>query len=84
MHCKQKCETHLINNETFEILLIIQKYKYEGWTDTLVSGWGVETFGGAVSNILQYVKVPVVSDDACNEPGSYGGSIDSDTMICAG
>ena len=61
-----------------------QKYKYEGWTDTIASGWGATSFGGAISNTLQYIKIQTVSDEVCNEPGSYGGAIDSDTMICAG
>ena len=61
-----------------------QKYTYEGWADTLVSGWGTIESGGEISNTLKYVKVPPVSDATCNAADSYGGSIVSDQMICAG
>ena len=61
-----------------------QKYTYEGWADTLVSGWGTIVSGGDISNTLKYVKVPPVSDATCNAADSYGGSIVSDQMICAG
>ena len=61
-----------------------QKYTYENWTDTIASGWGATSFGSAISDKLQYVKVPPVSDTICNQPESYNGAINSDTMICAG
>ena len=57
---------------------------YEGWTDTLVSGWGTIESGGSISNTLKYVKVPPVSDSTCNAAESYNGEIISDQMICAG
>jgi len=60
------------------------KYTYEGWADTIVSGWGTTEFQGSISNTLQYVKVTPVSDATCNEPASYNGQIISDQMICAG
>jgi len=60
------------------------KYTYEGWADTIVSGWGTTSSGGSTSNTLRYVKVPPVSDATCNEPASYNGQIFSDEMICAG
>jgi len=60
------------------------KYTYEGWADTVVSGWGTISSGGAISNTLKYVKVPPVSDATCNAAASYAGSIVSDQMICAG
>ena len=61
-----------------------QKYTYEGWADTLVSGWGTISSGGSISNTLKYVKVPPVSDATCNSADSYNGQIVSDAMICAG
>lgn len=61
-----------------------QKYTYEGWADTVVSGWGTIAYQGETSNTLKYVKVPPVSDATCNAADSYGGSIVSDQMICAG
>lgn len=60
------------------------KYTYEGWADTVVSGWGTIAYQGETSNTLKYVKVPPVSDATCNAADSYGGSIVSDQMICAG
>jgi len=62
----------------------VNKYAYEGWADTITSGWGTTTSGGSISNTLRYVKVPPVSDATCNEPASYNGQIDATTMICAG
>ena len=61
-----------------------QRYTYESWTDTIASGWGFTSFGSGISNTLQYVKVPPVSDTVCNGTDSYNGAIYSDTMICAG
>jgi len=60
------------------------RYAYEGWADTVVSGWGTISSGGAISNTLKYVKVPPVSDATCNAADSYDGDIVSDQMICAG
>ena len=54
------------------------------WQDTLVSGWGTIFSGGPLSNTLQYVKVPPVSDATCNAADSYNGEVDPTTMICAG
>ena len=61
-----------------------QKYTYEEWADTVVSGWGTQISGdpSSASNTLKYAKVPPVSDATCTN--SYGGSIKSDQMICAG
>ena len=49
----------------------------------IVSGWGRLSSGGTSPDILQEVKVPVVSNAICNSASSYNGSI-NDTMICAG
>ena len=61
-----------------------QKFTYEEWPDTIASGWGATSFGSAISNTLQYVNIPPVSDETCNAPASYNGTIISDAMICAG
>ena len=61
----------------------MQKYEYVGWQDTIVSGWGTLASGGSLSDTLQWVKVPPVSDDTCNQPASLNGQIKAN-MICAG
>lgn len=61
-----------------------KKYAYEGWADTMVSGWGgIDSTDSTESNTLKYVKVPIVSDAACaaTEP-EYG--FYPDTQNCAG
>ena len=50
----------------------------------MVSGWGTIFSSGPLSNTLQYVKVPTVSDATCNAADSYDGDVDPTTMICAG
>ena len=65
-------------------VFLSQKFTYEGWADTVVSGWGTISSGGAISNTLKYVKVPPVADGVCNAADSYNGGIISDQMICAG
>jgi len=60
-----------------------ERYTYVGWEDTIVSGWGTLSSGGALSDILQWVKVPPVSDATCNQPDSYNGQITAN-MICVG
>ena len=55
------------------------------WPDTVGSGWGkiYPDVEAPESSVLQYVKVPPVSDDECNSPASYNGAI-SESLICAG
>ncbi|XP_026732150.1 trypsin-like [Trichoplusia ni] len=48
----------------------------------VVIGWGVTDEGGSVSNTLQEVKVPIVSNTECKER-SYGRRI-TENMMCAG
>ncbi len=48
-----------------------------------VSGWGLTSVGGSTSDVLQHVGVQVVSNQSCNGPAAYAGSI-TDQMICAG
>jgi len=47
------------------------------------SGWGTLSEGGSSPNRLHEVAIPVVSNEACNAPESYGGDIVA-SMICAG
>lgn len=49
----------------------------------IVTGWGLTSEEGSLSNILQQVGVQVVSNAVCNNPAAYGGQI-KDGMICAG
>jgi secreted trypsin-like serine protease len=48
-----------------------------------VSGWGAISEGGAGSDELLMVDVPVTSNAECNKPESYGGRV-SAQMFCAG
>jgi hypothetical protein len=53
-------------------------------TPATVTGWGVTSEdGGAASDALLEVEVPLVSNETCNAPSSYNGEI-TDNMICAG
>ena len=36
---------------------MLQKYTYEGWADTITSGWGTTSSGGVISDTLRFVKV---------------------------
>ena len=48
-----------------------------------VSGWGATSHGGSTSNHLMFVKVPLISYQACRK--NYGQSkIKPQSMICAG
>ena len=46
-----------------------------------VSGWGTLSYGGNSPESLQWVEVPAVTNDICNQ--AYYNSI-TDAMICAG
>jgi len=59
------------------------RYTYEGWVDTLVSGWG-NISSGVTSNRAHAAVVPPVPDATCNAANIYDGIIVSDQMICAG
>jgi hypothetical protein len=47
-----------------------------------VIGWGLTSEGGASSDDLREVDLPIVSDDEC--AGDYGSRFDPDVMVCAG
>jgi transmembrane serine protease 9 len=48
-----------------------------------VSGWGLTQEKGNISDVLQHVGVQVTSNEICNSPTAYAGSI-TDRMACAG
>jgi trypsin len=50
--------------------------------DAVVSGWGTLTSGGSSPDTLQYVTVPIVSDEVCD--ADYLLSDIYPSMICAG
>lgn len=52
-------------------------------TDSRVSGWGALSQGGAASDVLQVVTVPIVSNDICGNAYAQLNPI-TDGMICAG
>ncbi|XP_060234793.1 transmembrane protease serine 11D [Meriones unguiculatus] len=48
-----------------------------------VTGWGSLTYGGNTVTHLRQGQVRIISNDVCNEPASYGGSV-LPGMLCAG
>lgn len=60
----------------------------ESTGDAVVSGWGYTKEGGDLSDILQKVTVPIVSDEECRAVYGYYRSGHPphvyDSMICAG
>ncbi|KAA0184140.1 hypothetical protein HAZT_HAZT005485 [Hyalella azteca] len=50
--------------------------------NAFVSGWGTLSSGGPTPDTLQYVSVPIVSDNACRD--SYGALEIFDSIVCAG
>ena len=60
-----------------------QSTQLDDGAKTCVTGWGATFEGGPGSIDLLGVEVPVVSNDVCNRPESYGGDI-TDNMMCAG
>lgn len=57
-------------------------YQDPGVTAT-VYGWGYEKERGNISRYLNFVEVPLVSNETANLPDSYNGRID-ESMIAAG
>ena len=63
---------------------MIQRFTYLGWQDTIVSGWGSESFDydqPDLSGNLKWVQVAPVSDDTCSDAFGYPFP---DHVICAG
>ncbi|XP_037941501.1 trypsin-like [Teleopsis dalmanni] len=50
--------------------------------NAVATGWGALSQGGSVSQTLQEVEVPIISQEACRG-SKYGPSI-TDNMLCAG
>lgn len=48
-----------------------------------LTGWGAKEFGGEKTAVLNWLDVPYVSRDTCNEFTSYNGQI-TEKMLCAG
>nr|XP_018896577.1 PREDICTED: trypsin-1-like [Bemisia tabaci] len=51
--------------------------------DGIVTGWGVTKQGGQVSDTLQEVKVPIMSNSECKKT-KYGEKRITNNMLCAG
>ncbi|XP_026640823.1 transmembrane protease serine 11D [Microtus ochrogaster] len=48
-----------------------------------VTGWGSLTYGGNTVTDLRQGQVRIISNEVCNEPSGYGGSV-LPGMLCAG
>ncbi|XP_067633519.1 trypsin zeta-like [Eurosta solidaginis] len=70
-----------INNITIKPVELAEVPLKKGATAT-VTGWGTTASGGISPNYLHEVKVPIVSNEECNE--DYGGGRITDAMFCAG
>ncbi len=46
-------------------------------------GWGLLSEGGSLSDVLQEVEVPLVSNTACNAADVLNGAVTAN-MLCAG
>merc|ERR1711892_1040826 len=61
---------------------------YEGWSNTIGSGWGVTAFGSPFTeNVLRWVELPPVSDATCQAAFSdlaFSPFSDPAGQICAG
>ncbi|RJQ82851.1 serine protease [Pseudonocardiaceae bacterium YIM PH 21723] len=55
---------------------------YAAGTSSKTLGWGATSEGGATSNSLLQVDVPLVSDSTC--AASYGANFNASAHICAG
>lgn len=50
----------------------------------VVAGWGLTAEGTNVSDILRRVNVEIQSPASCNAQAAYGGTVNSELMLCAG
>ena len=65
----------------------MQRYTYFGWQDTIVSGWGTVSSILSISSlpaVLQWAKVPPVSDATCTQAYSFAAAWSADKTICTG
>ncbi|XP_011206508.1 trypsin zeta [Bactrocera dorsalis] len=70
-----------INNVTIKAIPLADKPSANG-AISVVTGWGTLTEGGVSPDLLQEVKVPIVSNEICQQ--DYRNSLISDAMLCAG
>jgi len=53
--------------------------------NVIVSGWGLTSEGGSLSDDLREITIPIVSDATCRQSlGTGASSFDDASMICAG
>ncbi|XP_036334692.1 trypsin zeta-like [Rhagoletis pomonella] len=71
-----------INNFTIKPVELADVPSLNGATAT-VTGWGTLVQGGSSPNLLQEVKVPIVSNELCDQDYGSAGLI-TDSMLCAG
>ncbi|KAH8290863.1 hypothetical protein KR054_006567 [Drosophila jambulina] len=64
------------------VCLPLPSESYAGQT-AVVTGWGALSEGGPISDTLQEVEVPILTQQECRE-SNYGESKITDNMICAG
>jgi len=63
----------------------LPKTELEVGAELTVSGWGTLSAGGSSPNVLHAVKVPYISNEACDEAYSYYTSYNiTSNMMCAG
>jgi trypsin len=84
---KLKNEIDFVNTDARPIQLADANYAASGLQDEGVTaityGWGLTSEGGRQSRYMNFVEVPIVSNETANGRYSYNGSID-DSMIAAG
>jgi len=80
-----KLESPLELNANVQPACLPSSAAYLGVSSTeercFTSGWGTLASGGSTPEGLKYVRVPAITNAACNN--AYGGSI-TDAMICGG
>uniref|UniRef100_A0A0A1WN63 Trypsin zeta n=1 Tax=Zeugodacus cucurbitae TaxID=28588 RepID=A0A0A1WN63_ZEUCU len=70
-----------INNVTIKAIPLADRPSLNGDT-AVITGWGALKQGSSSPDLLQEVKVPIVSNELCQE--DYGAGRITDSMLCAG
>ncbi|XP_018784519.1 PREDICTED: trypsin zeta-like [Bactrocera latifrons] len=70
-----------INNVTIKAIPLADKPSANG-AISVITGWGSLIEGGTSPDLLQEVKVPIVSNEICQQ--DYLDFVISDAMLCAG
>ncbi|XP_055526908.1 uncharacterized protein LOC129719538 [Wyeomyia smithii] len=66
------------------VCLAVKSQLYQDDMICTISGWGLTHFGSSVYSLeLRAAKVPLHSDEVCNQPEVYGSNV-TDGMFCAG